>query len=135
MYFLISENKGADQLRGYRKADLRLCFRICRLLVFTCSGSYEILISSAVLFFLSFEAGNEDAVSEDYQEDDEIPLQVPSLVVSTEDINTDLDVELIREQGSMSCDVRKLDCKVLTRSDTKRSVQPQKIARKLKIQI
>ena len=24
-----SENKGADQLRGYREADLRLCFRIC----------------------------------------------------------------------------------------------------------
>ena len=23
-----SENKGADQLRGYRQADLRLCFRI-----------------------------------------------------------------------------------------------------------
>ena len=29
-----SENKGADQLRGYREADLRLCFRLCRLLVF-----------------------------------------------------------------------------------------------------
>ena len=24
----------ADQLRGYREADLRLCFRQCRLLVF-----------------------------------------------------------------------------------------------------
>ena len=24
---LKSENKGADQLRGYREADLRLCFR------------------------------------------------------------------------------------------------------------
>ena len=23
-------NKGADQLRGYREADLRLCFRICK---------------------------------------------------------------------------------------------------------
>ena len=23
-----SENKGADQLRGYREADLRLCFRV-----------------------------------------------------------------------------------------------------------
>ena len=28
-YYLCSENKGADQLRGYREADLRLCFRIC----------------------------------------------------------------------------------------------------------
>ena len=26
MYYLSSENKGADQLRGYREADLRLCF-------------------------------------------------------------------------------------------------------------
>ena len=34
MYYPSSENKGADQLRGYREADLRLCFRICRLLVF-----------------------------------------------------------------------------------------------------
>ena len=27
-YYLCSENKGADQLRGYREAGLRLCFRI-----------------------------------------------------------------------------------------------------------
>ena len=25
-----SENKGADQLRGHRETDLRLCFRICK---------------------------------------------------------------------------------------------------------
>ena len=34
-----SENKGDDQLRGYREADLRLCFHICRLLVFSRGGS------------------------------------------------------------------------------------------------
>ena len=28
VYYPCSENKGADQLRGYREADLRLCFRI-----------------------------------------------------------------------------------------------------------
>ena len=39
MYYPSSENKGADQLRGYREADLRLCFRICRLLVFPWGGS------------------------------------------------------------------------------------------------
>ena len=33
-YYLCSENKGADQLRGHREADLRLCFRICKTLVF-----------------------------------------------------------------------------------------------------
>ena len=40
MYYSSSENKGADQLRGYREADLRLCFRLCRLLVFPWGGSY-----------------------------------------------------------------------------------------------
>ena len=39
MYYLCSENKGADQLRGYREADLHLCFRIRRLLVFPRGGS------------------------------------------------------------------------------------------------
>ena len=40
LYYLCSENKGADQLCGYRKADLRLCFRICKSLVFSSRGSY-----------------------------------------------------------------------------------------------
>ena len=35
LYYLWSENKGADQLHGYREADLRLCFRIYKTLVFT----------------------------------------------------------------------------------------------------
>ena len=34
LYYPCSENKGADQLRGYREADLRFCFRICKLFVF-----------------------------------------------------------------------------------------------------
>ena len=41
LYYLCSENKGADQLRGYREADLRLCFRICKTLVFSRSSSYR----------------------------------------------------------------------------------------------
>ena len=28
LFYLRIEKKGADQLRGYREADLRLCFRI-----------------------------------------------------------------------------------------------------------
>ena len=40
LYYPSSENKGADQLRGYREADLRLCFRLCRLLVFPWGGSF-----------------------------------------------------------------------------------------------
>ena len=44
-YYLCNKNKGADQLRGYREADrnreadLRLCFRICKTLVFSGRGS------------------------------------------------------------------------------------------------
>ena len=34
LYYPGRENKGADQLRGYCEADLHLCFRLCRLLVF-----------------------------------------------------------------------------------------------------
>ena len=30
LYYLCSENKGADQLRCDRKADLSLCFCICK---------------------------------------------------------------------------------------------------------
>ena len=39
LYYPRSENKGADQLRGYCEADLRLCFRLCKLLVFPWRGS------------------------------------------------------------------------------------------------
>ena len=34
LYYPSSGKKGADQLLSYREADLRLCFRLCRLLVF-----------------------------------------------------------------------------------------------------
>ena len=40
-YYPSSENKDADQLLGYREADLRLCFRLCRLLVFPWGGSND----------------------------------------------------------------------------------------------
>ena len=35
VFYLCSENKGTDQLYGYLEADLRLCFRICKTLVFS----------------------------------------------------------------------------------------------------
>ena len=41
LYYPYSENKGADQLRGYREADLRLCFRISKKPVFLRRGSYD----------------------------------------------------------------------------------------------
>ena len=34
LYYLCSENKEADQLRSYCAADMHLCFRICKKLVF-----------------------------------------------------------------------------------------------------
>ena len=40
LYYPNGENKGADQLRGHREADLRLCFRICKNPVFSRHGSY-----------------------------------------------------------------------------------------------
>ena len=48
MYYPSSENKGADQLRGYREADLRLCFRLCRLLVFPRGGSFIVYTNDEV---------------------------------------------------------------------------------------
>ena len=44
MHCPCSENKDADQLRGYREADLRLCFRPCKLLVFSRTGSNVIKV-------------------------------------------------------------------------------------------
>ena len=40
LYYPCGENKGADQLRGYSEADLRLCFRICKNPVFSRRDSY-----------------------------------------------------------------------------------------------
>ena len=49
LYYPSSENKGTDQLRGYREADLRLCFRLCRLLVFPRDGSVGSLFGSLLI--------------------------------------------------------------------------------------
>ena len=57
MYYLSSENKGTDQLCGYREADLRLCFHLCRLLVFPCGGSF---IFSKMGFHF-WDTGREDS--------------------------------------------------------------------------
>ena len=58
VYYSCSENKGADQLCGYREAGLRLCFLICRLLVFPCGGSnIENDVFSGRLFVSWFNSG------------------------------------------------------------------------------
>ena len=52
LYYPCSENKGADQLRGYREADLRLCFRICKTLGFSCRGSFNLDCQPAMVLSL-----------------------------------------------------------------------------------
>ena len=49
LLYLCSENKGADQLRGYREADLRHYFRICKKPVLSKRGSNVKLICSCVV--------------------------------------------------------------------------------------
>ena len=55
MYYQGSENKGADQLRGNREADLRLCFRICKKPVFSRRGSF--------ISFINTTAASKDVLS------------------------------------------------------------------------
>ena len=43
LYYPSSENKGTDQLRYYCEADLRICFRIGKNLVFSCHRSNVVL--------------------------------------------------------------------------------------------
>ena len=55
LYYPCSENKGADQLGGYREADLRLCFRICKKPVFSIRGSYSKSgVNRGINYFLIF---------------------------------------------------------------------------------
>ena len=52
LYYPCSENKGADQLRSYCEADLRLWFRLCTLLFFSCGGSNITYLCFLLHFFL-----------------------------------------------------------------------------------
>ena len=56
LYYLCSENKGADQLRGYREVDLSLCFRICKKPVFSQRGSNMLTICFTVFVLLQNSA-------------------------------------------------------------------------------
>ena len=48
LYYPYSENKGADQLRSNRAADLRLCFRKCKKQVFSQRGSNGLIDQSLI---------------------------------------------------------------------------------------
>ena len=43
LYYQCNENKGIDQLRSYREADLRPCFLICKTLALSQGGSYSVV--------------------------------------------------------------------------------------------
>ena len=49
-----SENKDTNQLHSYCEADLCLCFRLCRLLVFPRGGSYIMQRSCLLSLFRHF---------------------------------------------------------------------------------
>ena len=51
MYYPCSENKGADQLRGYREADLRLCFRIGKIPVLSRCGSIYFIENQKIILY------------------------------------------------------------------------------------
>ena len=74
LYYLCSENKGADQLCGYRKADLRLCFRICKKKRFSHDEAQMIdvkclnLEQTAFTIGLCFKKMNSGANSEDTEQ-------------------------------------------------------------------
>ena len=73
LYYLCSENKGADQLRGYREADLLLCFHICKKPVFSRRGSDD----KNSIFFLLFPVVGGCVVWMTFQRED---LSVSTLV-------------------------------------------------------
>ena len=58
LYYPCSDNKGADQLRGYSaKLICAFVFRLCRLLVFPCGGSFlldSIILTVEIIFFSCF---------------------------------------------------------------------------------
>ena len=60
MYYPCSENKGADQLRGYREADLRLCFRIGKNPVFSRCGSYKTSEMYDTILYVKKENNNRE---------------------------------------------------------------------------
>ena len=58
MYYPGSENKGADQLRGHREADLHLCFRICKKPV-SHDAAHTILLPGEQMTILGYNKGGE----------------------------------------------------------------------------
>ena len=54
LYYLCSENKGADQLRGYREADLRLFSHVQKAGFLTTRLIYDLVRGVETIFYLSY---------------------------------------------------------------------------------
>ena len=52
LHYPCSKNKGADQPCSYCTADLRLCFRLCRLLIFPWGSSNALCISRSLQLWI-----------------------------------------------------------------------------------
>ena len=50
LHYLCSENKGADQLRSYREADLHFCFCICKMFFFYDTAFFNDISVSSIYF-------------------------------------------------------------------------------------
>ena len=111
MYYPCSENKGADQLSGYRAADLRLCFGICKKQVFSCCGSIKIDLIIIVFLRDQTESSQPQSDSQGSQ----------SSTHSQETLSQSL--------------IENLSLGFPTRFDTNWAVQPQKVAGGLKFWI
>ena len=65
LYYLSSENKGSDQLRGHRKADLCLCFHIYATRLFSHDATQMIFRSAkkwAVTLYMGFTRDNSHTI-------------------------------------------------------------------------
>ena len=73
MYYPYSDNKGADQLCGYREADLRLCFRICKKAGFLTMRIISFLVISEANDDNDTSAHDEiDAIADNIDDDDDL---------------------------------------------------------------
>ena len=67
LYYPSSENKGADQLRSYCEADLRLCFRLSRLLFFPWGGSNANLCMPMTGYYSTILYGEKEYFKEGFK--------------------------------------------------------------------
>ena len=76
LYYPCSKNKGTDQLRSYCEADLRLCFCLCRLLIFHSAAQMIFLNLYFVFQILDLDKEEDTLVKKAESEVKEINLRL-----------------------------------------------------------